>query len=605
MNRDLILQTLKKYFGYSSFRPLQEDIINHILQGKDCLVLMPTGGGKSLCYQFPALLLPGLTIVVSPLISLMKDQVDGLINSGVPAATLNSSVSEVESDKIQRACRNGKIKLLYLSPENALARLEYLLSDLNVCLVAIDEAHCVSHWGHDFRPEYVQLKMLRQKFPKVPMMALTATADKVTRKDILKQLELNEPKVFISSFDRPNLSLSVLKELPKRDKQKIILAFIRDHKNQSGIIYCLSRKTTDEVRSWLLLNGINAASYHAGLASDTRNEIQESFIKDRVQIICATVAFGMGIDKSNIRWIIHYNMPASIENFYQEIGRAGRDGLPADTLLFYNYADYKQRVLFAGKSGMAEINKERLYRMQQYAEANVCRRRILLNYFGEISAKDCHNCDVCNNPPKRFDGTVLAQKFLSAVIRTGERESLPVIIDVLVGTLSPAVQQRGYSLLPTYGVGRDGSRHAWRDYALQFIHLGYVEMAYDENNSLKVTELGRQVLFGGLHVELSEPQRNVFAQRQVEQKRRQKNEPSMFVEEAEDKELFEALRFVRRRIADQKGVAPYQIFSDKTLHEMSCRKPASLDALSTVSGVGDYKLNKYGTAFVTEIRKFK
>lgn len=406
-------EALKKYFGYTSFRPHQEEIVQYALSGRDCLVLIPTGGGKSICYQLPALLMKGVTIVISPLISLMKDQVDALRAAGLPAAALNSSLSEDESMNVVRDCLNARVKLLYMSPENALARAQYLLRDIEISLFAIDEAHCVSQWGHDFRPDYMQLRRLREEFPDVPMMALTATADKVTRLDILKQLNLRNPKVFISSFDRPNLSLSVVQGLAKKSKDKMILAFIREHKNQSGIIYCLSRKLVESTSKLLSENGISCLPYHAGLTVEMRTQVQESFIHDSVQVICATVAFGMGIDKSNIRWIIHYNLPKSIENFYQEIGRAGRDGLPADTLLFYTYGDVIQLSNFARESGQASINLERLHRMQEYAEAVVCRRRILLNYFGELSSENCHNCDICNNPPQAFDGTVFAQKALA------------------------------------------------------------------------------------------------------------------------------------------------------------------------------------------------
>ena len=606
MKEEIILSTLKKYFGYTSFRPLQKEIVDCVLQGRDSLVLMPTGGGKSLCYQLPALLMPGITIVVSPLISLMKDQVDGLRNSGIPAAAINSSMLDMETNQIERECLEGKIKLLYLSPETALARKDFFLCDLKISLFAIDEAHCVSHWGHDFRPEYTQLNLLHESFHGVPMMALTATADKVTRKDILHQLDLHEPKIFISSFNRPNLSLSVLKEVKKKDKNQIVRAFINDHKNQSGIIYCLSRKTTEDLCNFLKFNGVAASSYHAGMNADLRTHVQDAFIKDRIQVVCATVAFGMGIDKSNVRWIIHYNLPSSIESFYQEIGRAGRDGLPADTILFYNYADYKQQGLFAAQSGQRDINEKRLRRMQQYAEANVCRRRILLNYFGEESTEDCHNCDVCNNPPKRFDGTVLAQKFLSAVVRTGEKEQLPVVVDVLMGSCTPEVLHKDYVHLKTFGVGRSLTRQAWREYALQFLHLGYIEMVYDENSRLQVTSLGKQVLYENKSVELSVPQENIFAKRKSVESKPQKEESlSLFAEEPEDKELFEALRFVRRRLADRDGQPPYLIFSDRTLHEMARVKPTSIEALGDISGVGDFKGDKYGNAFVNEIRKYK
>src|SRR5574344_2029266 len=447
MDRLILQNALKKYFGYDSFRPHQEEIVQHVLSGRDCLVLIPTGGGKSMCYQLPALLMDGVTIVISPLISLMKDQVDALRAGGLPAAALNSSLSEDESMNVVHDCLNGHIKLLYMSPENALARVPYLLHDIKISLFAIDEAHCVSQWGHDFRPDYTQLRRLREEFPDVPMMALTATADKVTRLDILKQLNLRNPKVFISSFDRPNLSLAVVQGLAKKSKDKMILAFIREHKNQSGIIYCLSRKIVESTSKLLSENGFSCLPYHAGLTAEMRSQVQESFVHDRVQIICATVAFGMGIDKSNIRWIIHYNLPKSIENFYQEIGRAGRDGLPADTMLFYSYGDVVQLSGFARESGQAAINLERLHRMQEYAEAVVCRRRILLNYFGETSSENCHNCDICNNPPQSFEGTILAQKALSALMRTDEKVGFSLLIDILRGSYSAEIRLKGFDHL--------------------------------------------------------------------------------------------------------------------------------------------------------------
>lgn len=606
MEHRILLETLKRYFGYDMFRPGQEDIVRCVLSGRDCLVLMPTGGGKSLCYQLPALLMKGTVVVVSPLISLMKDQVDALRAAGIQAATLNSSMSENDSLQVTRDCLKGNVKLVYMSPEAVLARAPYLLHDFQISLFAIDEAHCVSQWGHDFRPEYTQLHLLRKEFPNVPMIALTATADKVTRSDILKQLGLSNPKLFVSSFDRSNLSLSVVQGMQKKSKDKMIQAFIREHREQSGIIYCLSRKITEAVSAMLNENGIKSRPYHAGLPPDMRDCIQEDFVHDRLQVICATVAFGMGIDKSNIRWVIHYNLPKCIENFYQEIGRAGRDGMPADTLLFYSYGDVIQLSSFARESGQREINMERLKRMQEYAESKICRRRILLNYFGETTSKNCGNCDVCNNPPQTFDGTTIVQKALSAIMRAQEHIGFNIVIDILRGTYSPEIKAHSYDRLKTFGVGRNIPRGDWHRYLLQMLQMGIIELAYDENNHLKVTRQGHDILFNGKTVGLTILEHD-SPTKGKQAKKISTTERLLFDakphKQEEDEELFEALRLLRRQIADRQGLPPYTVFSDRTLHEMACVKPRSLEELGDIVGVGAFKLKKYGMDFVAEIRK--
>lgn len=600
-----ILKTLKSYFGYSQFRPLQKDIITRILNKKDSLVLMPTGGGKSICYQLPALLMNGTAVVVSPLISLMKDQVESLQENGIIARALNSANDETTNANVCFECRQGRVKLLYISPERLLAEMDYLLKDINISLFAIDEAHCISQWGHDFRPEYTQLSALRKLFPDVPIVALTATADKVTRQDILKQLKLRDPEIFISSFDRPNLSLDVRRGYRQKEKMKTIFDFIRRHRGESGIIYCMSRSKTEKVAEMLEEEGITTAVYHAGLSAAARDQAQDDFINDRVQVVCATIAFGMGIDKSNVRWIIHYNLPKSIESFYQEIGRAGRDGLPGDTLLFYSLGDIVLLSKFASESNQQEINMEKLKRMQQYAEADICRRRILLNYFGETTDHDCGNCDVCRNPPQRFDGSVIVQKALSAIIRADEQIGSGTLIDILKGSASKEVIEKGYDKLKTYGVGRDIPGRDWNDYILQMLHLGYIEIAYNENSRLKVTEIGRNVLFGKEKAMLVVIKR----EEQTTTKRKkgatpvQQTIPTPTVFDGESDTLFEELRQLRKKLADQQAIPAYIVLTDKVLHLLASSKPDTIEAFGTISGIGEYKKERYGKDFVSVIKK--
>lgn len=595
----MMLETLKKYFGYDSFRPQQEEIIKNVIAGNDTLVLMPTGGGKSICYQMPALLTPGTAVVVSPLISLMKDQVEALLQNGIPAGALNSNQSENNSATLRNQCISGKIKLLYISPERLMNEMDYLLHDMQISLFAIDEAHCVSQWGHDFRPEYTQMGIIHEKFPDVPIVALTATADKITREDIVNQLKLNNPQIYISSFDRPNLSLTVKRGYMKKEKDKSIVKFINQHAGDSGIIYCLSRKTTESVADMLVKNGIPAKVYHAGLSPMQRDETQTDFINDRVQIICATIAFGMGIDKSNVRWVIHYNMPKSMESYYQEIGRAGRDGLPSDTVLFYSMGDIVLLRKFAEMSGQSDINMEKLRRMQQYAEADICRRRILLSYFGENMDHDCNNCDVCQNPPERFDGTVIVQKALSAIVRAEENISIRLLVDILKGFNNIDVISKGYDHLKTYGAGRDVPTKDWYDYLLQMLQIGYFEIAYNESNHLKVTESGKKILFGSEHVKLV----TIKREEAPTQKKKTVQKP-IFSELPDEKRLFEELRMLRLNLAKQFAIPPYLIFSDSTLHDICKKRPKTIGDFAEVNGVGDYKLEKYGKDFIKIIKKF-
>ena len=601
-----LLALLKKFFGYTSFRPLQAEIIQHILQKKDSLVLMPTGGGKSICYQLPAIYLPGITLVISPLIALMKDQVEGLIANGVPAASLNSMISESEQQQVKQLCVQGKIKLLYISPERVKAEADWFLPRLDVSLIAIDEAHCISHWGHDFRPEYTQLAILKERFPKVPFIALTATADKVTRTDIVAQLRLNEPKIFISSFDRPNLSLTVRRGLNQREKIRVMIHFIRQHQGQSGIIYCLRRSTTETLVDELEKYAIRAVAYHAGLSPQEREKAQEDFINDRVEVVCATVAFGMGIDKSNIRWVIHFNMPGSIENYYQEIGRAGRDGAKSDTLLFYSLADLIVLRQFAEESGQQEVNLEKLNRMQRYCETDICRRRILLSYFGEEVDKDCGNCDVCLNPPERFDGSVLVQKALSAVIRTNQQVAIDMLIYILRGSARVDLTEKGYHHIKTYGAGRDVPYLEWKEYIYQMIQLGFLEVDYANGNKLKVTPLGNKVLYGQSKALLTKyrptEKETKYSREAMAEKKAAKVRSTRSLQAQADEQLWNALKQLRYQLAEKEKTPAYIIFTDAALEDMVELKPTTMEEFAQVRGVGQIKLEKYGRTFISLIR---
>lgn len=594
------LGVLKRFFGYNSFLPMQWDVISHVMTGHDAVVLMPTGGGKSMCYQIPALLSEGCTLVVSPLLALMKDQVDALMANGIPAASLNSEQSEATNRTVMDQVFAGHIKLLYLSPERLLADIDHWSQDMKISLIAIDEAHCISAWGHDFRPEYTRLSALKQRFPDVPFMALTATADQLTRDDIRKQLHIPDARIFLTSFDRPNISLSVITGVSGQQKVRSIARFIARHPGQSGIIYCLSRKNTESMAAHLQKLGIPARAFHAGLDTATKHQLQRDFINDDLQIICATVAFGMGIDKSNVRWVIHSNMPKNMESYYQEIGRAGRDGAPAEAVMYYSYGDVVQYTNFAMKSKQSQVELDKLRRMQEYAEASVCRRRILLSYFNERYEHDCNNCDVCHNPPERIDGTTLAQMALSAMVRTGETVGMTTLVDILRGSGRAEILQAGYQHLKTYGVGRDLSFSAWNAYLLQMLQLGLIDIAYDDGNHLKVTDYGREILYGRQHIQLTK-----FVYRA-----RNKKEVKKVFDDSEtlthnDENLFELLRQTRLQLAREAGIAPYMVFSDKTLRVMASEKPTTRLQFATLYGVGEAKTQKYWKPFTDVILRWQ
>ena len=587
---------LKQVFGYDSFRADQEEIIQHILDKKDAIVLMPTGGGKSICFQIPALIFENVTLVISPLISLMKDQVESLLANGVQAGFINSSQSESQKNEMLNKAKSGELKLLYISPETLVAGMQTWLLEIPISAVAIDEAHCVSMWGHDFRPEYTMIRELRKQFASIPFVALTATADKLTKKDIALHLGLNEPTLFSSSFDRPNLALEVMGNIPKKDKIKQIVDFIKSQEDNSGIIYCLSRKETEEWAAILRNNGIAAEHYHAGLNPDERAKVQEDFVKDDVPVICATIAFGMGIDKSNVRWVIHTNLPKNMEGYYQEIGRAGRDGMPSITRLYYNYKDVIMLKDFASQGEQQEILLEKLDRMLQYTEASSCRRRILLAYFGEELTENCGNCDVCKNPPAYVDGTVLAQKALSAIKRTEEKVTANLLIDILRGAKTAAIYNSNFHQLKTYGIGSDLNWNTWSHHLTEMKNIGLIEVAYDDHMYLKISPYGNKVLFENEKIQLTTFNRE---SKVAEPKTKTKREPiPLNTQEV----LFNKLKLLRRKLAVENNVPPYVIFTDASLHEMTMELPKNSDEFLAISGVGIQKLENYGRDFMDLIK---
>ncbi len=586
-----LIPYLKKYFGFDRFRKQQEAIITAVLNKEDSLVIMPTGGGKSICFQLPALMFKGTTLVISPLIALMKDQVDGLIANGIPAAFFNSSQSAEEQRTILDSTYKGELKLLYVAPES-LQGLSPILKEEYVSCVAVDEAHCISSWGHDFRPSYQQLGFLKATLPQTPIIALTATADKATRQDILEQLQISNARQFLASFNRKNISLEVR---AAHDRVSQILQFIAQRNNESGIIYCLSRKSTETLVEKILNKGIRAAAYHAGLDFESRNRVQEDFIFDKTQIVCATIAFGMGIDKSNVRWVIHYNMPKNIEGYYQEIGRSGRDGLAAHALLFHSYADVIQLQKFASGTANEDVQLAKLERMKQFSEASSCRRKILLGYFGEYLQADCGNCDVCKNPPQFFDGTVLAQKILSTIARLKESEAIGTVIDVLRGAQNANILDKNYQEIRTYGIGKDISWKHWQHYTIQLINQGLCEIAFHRNNVLQLTDLAKAVLFNNAKVQLSRP---LSKEEQMVVRKESRSKP------VNAHSLFEKLRQLRYQISLEENIPAYLVFNDATLKEMELKKPLTSEAFKGINGVGQRKLEVYGELFINEIKAF-
>lgn len=583
---------LSKFFGYPSFRAGQLQIITECVGGRDTTVLMPTGGGKSICYQIPAIIQPGCAIVVSPLIALMHDQVTALISNGIPAAQINSNIDEATNRQTLDAVFAGKIKILYMSPERLILDIERLSRQIHISLFAIDEAHCISQWGHDFRPVYTELSKIKALYPHTPIMALTATADRLTRDDIAKQLRLDNPYNYIGSFDRPNISFKVMSSPSSAQKINIINSLLRKYRGDAGIVYCLSRKGAEKMHATLKAKGINAVCYHAGLSAQAREAAQSAFINGDAQVVCATVAFGMGIDKNNIRWIVHNNMPGNIESYYQEVGRAGRDGLPAEAIMFYSLSDVVTLQKFAEESGQRAVAMEKLRRMRDFAEAKVCRRRILLSYFNEEITRDCGNCDVCTNPPERIDGTVLTQKALSAIIRTKEDIGLYMTVDILRGAAKSDLTAKGYHLIKTYGVGRDLSAAEWDYYMMQMVQLGVVDMDFKRGNKLKVTQYGMDILRGNRSIEFSKYSR---ARNSALKTKSAKQTPP-------PTSLFEELKRVRKLEAERFGMPPYLVFNDASLKDMADKKPKTKEEFAEILGVGQMKLNRYWKVFVEAIK---
>jgi len=588
---------LKKYFGYETFRPLQEEIISNVESGKDSFVLMPTGGGKSLCYQLPALKFSGLTLVISPLIALMKDQVDALKGNGIQAEFINSSLKVTEIKEIQTRAKNGEVKILYLAPERfALLEFQNFLQSLKISLIAIDEAHCISEWGHDFRPDYRNLRKLKEIFPTVPLIALTATATEKVRDDILSHLNLGKAQIFISSFNRENLQLSVIE---KKQAFPKLVKLLQKYKNDSVIIYCFSRKETEKIAANLKLNGFNARAYHAGLAPDKRKAVQDAFIKDKTNIIVATIAFGMGIDKPDVRLVAHYTYPKTLEGYYQEIGRAGRDGLPSECVMFYTYADTRKHEFLINQiqdDNLREYSREKLNEVINYCDLQSCRKKYILKYFSEeLESDNCGSCDCCTIEKEMFDGSEIAKKIMSAIFRTQSRFGKKYIIDILLGKKNQRIKENEHDKLSVYGIGKDFSDNGLGQIISQLLNLGYLVKSPDQYQTIAFSKKGAQFLQSTDVLELVKPKMDIdsVAEKKIQQGDLKYNE-----------ELFAILRETRLELAKDANVPPFIIFGDVSLQEMAYYFPSDESAFSQITGVGNKKLEQYGKIFLKIINDF-